>query len=239
MVFLILLGDFYFPQTDTLNEVTNKMKKKTENRQGHRRQIAVYWSKQLSYECKQANVTRIRIGSMEKSNNLPPLDSTWLSLLRQRFAEIAARRVPADAVEDIVQDALGIVLAKGPSAAHEEGLTDPPLRWSFNVLRNVIGNWYQKRRRHETVEDLDLPDDCPDALAALTAAERMQSIHEAMEELRQKKPLCAQWLWAMAEGTKAGILAAKARMAEAVFYRKIYRCRQSLAGILAGRGLAP
>ena len=176
---------------------------------------------------------------MDTINNLPDLDHTWLSLLRQRFAEIAARRVPEDAVEDIVQDALGIVLAKGPAEAHREGRIDPSLRWSFNVLRNVIGNWYQKRRRHEGLENLQLADDRPDALASLTTAERAQTIRIAVDELRVKRPDCADWLWSMAQGTKAGILAARARMEQAVFYRKIYRCRKMLAEILLRKGVKP
>lgn len=176
---------------------------------------------------------------MENKNSLPSMDQKWLSLLRQRFAEIAARRVPEDAVEDIVQDALGIVLAKGAAAANAEGTSDPPLRWSFNVLRNVIGNWYQKRRRHETVDDLEIADGRPDALAALTTEERAQTIRDAMDELRQGRPYCADWLWAMAQGVKAGILAARARVEEAVFYRRVYRCRKTLAEILVRRGVSP
>ena len=166
-----------------------------------------------------------------------PLDSAWLALLRQRFSEITARRVPADAVEDIVQDALGIVLVKGPAEAHRENLTEPSLRWSFNVLRNVIGNWYQKRRHHDTVEGLELADNQPDALAALTVAERAQTIHAAVDELRRRRPDCAEWLWSMAQGSKAGALAAGAGLETAAFYRIIYRCRRMLAEILQGKGV--
>ncbi len=179
------------------------------------------------------------IGTMETKNCLPPLDPTWLSLLRQRFAEIAARRVPEDMVEDLVHDALGIVLAKGPAEAFRQGRSDPPLRWSFNVLRNVIGNWYQKRRHHETVDDHELHDGRPDALASLTTAERALSIRAAVDELRRSRPDCADWLWSMAQGAKAGVLAASARMEQAAFYRKIYRCRKLLAEILLRKGVTP
>ncbi len=174
---------------------------------------------------------------MDTESHQHPWDSAWLSLLRRRFAEIAARRVPADAVEDIVHDALGIVLAKGPAIARQENRSEPSLRWSFNVLRNVIGNWYQKRRRHEAVEDLDLHDNCPDALAALTTAERAQTIRAAVDELRRDRPDCADWLWSMAEGVKAGVLAERARMEQAAFYRKIYRCRRMLGEILQRKGV--
>ncbi len=167
------------------------------------------------------------------------LDSQWLSLLRQRFMEITARRVPQEAVEDIVQDALKIILVKGPTEAKAEGRTDPPLRWSYNVLRNVIGNWYQKRRHHEGVDSLELEDDRPDALASLTADERAKTIRTAVDELRLKRPDCADWLWSMAQGIKAGVLAAQARIDQAAFYRRVYRCRKLLAEILLQKGVTP
>ncbi len=165
------------------------------------------------------------------------LDATWLSLLRRRFAEIAARRVPEDAVEDVVHDALGIVLVKGQAEAQRENRTEPTLQWSFNVLRNVIGNWYQKRRHHERVEGMELQDNSPDALAALTTEERAETIRSAVDELRQSRPHCAQWLWSMAQGIKAGVLAERASMQQAAFYRKVYRCRKLLAEILHRRGV--
>lgn len=166
-------------------------------------------------------------------------DTRWLSRLRSRFAEIAGRRVPVDAVEDIVHDALQIVLTKGPAAAAEAGDPVPPMRWCFQVLRNVIGNWYQKRHDHGTVEGLDLPDDRPDPLASLAADERARTIRSAVDELRLRSRECAEWLWAMADGVKAGRLAERAGIEKADFYRRIYRCRQTLADILKGKGVAP
>jgi DNA-directed RNA polymerase specialized sigma24 family protein len=158
-----------------------------------------------------------------------PLDATGLIQLRQRFSEIAARRVPESAVDDVVQDALGIVLAKGG--------TQPDLRWSFAVLRNVIGNYYQKRRHHDSLEAVEVADDRPDALAALTTDERHRTIRTAVDELRLDRPDCAAWLWSLAQGTKAGELAARAQLDRDAFYRKIYRCRQQLAAILRRKGV--
>jgi DNA-directed RNA polymerase specialized sigma24 family protein len=174
---------------------------------------------------------------MEIANDSTHLDSHWLAQLRRRFVEIAARRVPESAVEDVVHDALGIVLAKGAAVAREHGQKEPPLRWSFTVLRNVIGNYYQKRRSHEAIDNHDLPGSAPSPLAALTSAERLRTIRGAVDELATTKPDCARWLWAMAEGAKAGQLARGAHLEEAAFYRRIYRCRQALAEILKGKGV--
>jgi len=176
---------------------------------------------------------------MDNPNTPPSLESQWLAQLRQRFAEIAARRVPEDAVEDLVHDALGIVLAKGPDEAQGTGQPHPSLRWSFNVLRNVIGNYYQKRRHHDGLEGGNFPDDRPDALAALTTDERSRTIREAVDELRQSRPNCAHWLWSIAQGSKAGDLANGAQIEQAAFYRKLYRCRKFLAEILHRKGVSP
>lgn len=189
------------------------------------------------YGISQPNFYTISTGLMDIKDDISLLDATWLSLLRQRFAGIAARRVPEDAIEDIVHDALGIVLAKGPAEALRNNQSEPSLQWSFNVLRNVIGNWYQRRRHHETLEGVEFQDDGPDALAALTTAERVETIRSAVEELRQARPRCAHWLWSMAQGIKAGVLAEGADMESSAFYRKIYRCRKILAEILLRKGV--
>ncbi len=63
--------------------------------------------------------------------------------LRVRFLAIAKRRVREDDVEDLVQDALRIVLQKQGGRNRFPGV----LVWSLVVLRNVIGNYYQAKRR--------------------------------------------------------------------------------------------
>lgn len=176
---------------------------------------------------------------MDNSRTTPDSHTQWLTQLRQRFAEVAGRRVPADAVEDLVHDALGIVLAKGPAEAEKEGRKNPPLGWSFNVLRNVIGNYYQKRRSFDELEDHEILDEKPDTLAVMTSEERALSIRSAVGQLRLTRPDCADWLWSLAQGIKAGDLADQARMQQAAFYRKIYRCRKMLAEILKQRGVGP
>ena len=69
--------------------------------------------------------------------------SELFSSLRVRFLQVAKRRVHGDHLEDVVQDALGIVLDKYRDRTGETGI----LIWSFTVLRNVIGNYYQSRKR--------------------------------------------------------------------------------------------
>ena len=63
--------------------------------------------------------------------------------LRVRFLAIAKRRVREDDVEDLVQDALRIVIQKQGDRNRFPGV----LVWSLTILRNVIGNYYQAKRR--------------------------------------------------------------------------------------------
>ena len=171
-----------------------------------------------------------------RPTSFPP---SWLASLRARLTEIAARRVPEDAVEDLVQDAMQVVLEKGPEAASRDGAPTPPLAWCFLVLRNVIGNWYQKRRDHAEVDDLPLADGRPDPLAALATEERARTVRGAVEELRRTNADCARWLWSMAEGEKPAALAERAGVEAGAFYRRVYRCRKKLEAILRAKGVTP
>ncbi len=169
----------------------------------------------------------------------PAIDPAWLATLRARMLEIAGRRVPDDTVEDVVQDAVSIVLEKGPGIAVREGTANPPLAWCFVVLRNVIGNWYQKRRSHDDVDTIDLADAASDPIDALDHERRHRAVHAALATLRAVSEECARWLWAMARGQRPADLAAGAGLEPAVFYRRVYRCRKKLEEILRREGVQP
>ena len=70
----------------------------------------------------------------------------------------------ADEAEDLVQSALGIIMEKMQDR--------PDLAWCLQVLRNVIGNHYQRRRSAESVavEDQPLADGDATPLERLEAA---------------------------------------------------------------------
>ena len=144
------------------------------------------------------------------------------------------RRVPDEAVEDLVQDALAIIVRRSREGG-EAGV--PDLRWCFQVLRNVIGNWYQKRRAHVPL-DADMESSAPDPLAALTAAERTRQVREAMITLRDEREECARWLWALARGSKPRDLAAAESVDAKLFYRRVYKCRRRLQEILGAKGVS-
>jgi RNA polymerase sigma factor (sigma-70 family) len=175
---------------------------------------------------------------MEDPGHVDP-DLTWLDPLRMRLLEIARRRVPEDVADDLVQDAIGIVLERGVPLAIEQGLPRPSLKWCFMTLRNVIGNWYQKRRDHLQLEDVRLVDPSPGPLAALTREERRRRVREALEALRRQSHECATWLWAVANGTRPATVATEAGIEAGAFYRRLYRCRKKLQALLLEKGLHP
>jgi DNA-directed RNA polymerase specialized sigma24 family protein len=72
-------------------------------------------------------------------------------VLRVRFLDIAKRRVRRDDIEDVVQETLRVVHAKYRDREPTYGL----LSWTMAVLRNVIGNYYQKRERLDRGEPFD------------------------------------------------------------------------------------
>src|SRR5437763_12695479 len=113
----------------------------------------------------------------------------WLVQLRARLLAVASRRVPPEAAEDLVQDTMGVILERGiriGSFDTVDGL--PPLVWSLQVMRNVIGDFYQRNRTatrhleertgadHEAVTSLT-------PLDALESADSTRAIHEPIDAL--------------------------------------------------------
>jgi DNA-directed RNA polymerase specialized sigma24 family protein len=156
----------------------------------------------------------------------------WLEQLRARFTEIAARRVDPAAVDDIVQDALGVILEKSDGK--------PKLEWCFQVLRNVIGNWYrrEKTRRRFVVSDPEGEADA--ATAEVTALEALES-QEAVAILRSGVAAlgepCSGYLAGLMGGATPAHVAEGEGLEAAVFYRRLYRCRQKLREWLKLKGV--
>jgi len=70
------------------------------------------------------------------------LHETVLSLLQERIAYVARRRVPENAVQDIVQETLLVLLNKLPELDSGRDI----LAYTFRILRRVIGNYYQTEK---------------------------------------------------------------------------------------------
>ena len=78
-------------------------------------------------------------------------EATLFASMRVRFIQVSKQRVREDDLEDVVQDALQIVHGKYRDRGAGRGI----LVWSLAVLRNVIGNYYQKKARQGGGEPFD------------------------------------------------------------------------------------
>lgn len=171
--------------------------------------------------------------------------------LRVRFLMLAKRRVRPDHAEDVVQEALGIVLRKYRRLPPERGI----LVWSLTILRNVVGNYYQGRHRdagqtvrvadwRHTVETRGAAADPFDRVAA---AEDIARLETAIAELARAAPRCgvvfACLLRSIEQGGAPREVSARAlAMVQAelpdltrnAFYVSLHRCRARLRAILDG-----
>ena len=89
--------------------------------------------------------------SQNESETLPPqplsLTDDEIADIRRKLSKLTNRRVMnAPDAEDIVQDTLLTMISKPPCAA----LKKCPLAWSMGILRNKVGNYYRKERRHSS-----------------------------------------------------------------------------------------
>lgn len=178
-------------------------------------------------------------------------ESALFDALRVRFLALAKRRVQPDHVEDVVQEALGVVLRKFRDLPPDRGI----LVWSLTVLRNIIGNHYQSRRRDgeqttqvddwHAVAEARVDDDPLGQLAADEAAARLE---DAIARLARTSPRCglifAKLLDAVDRGgsprevsTHALALVQKELpdLNRNSFYVSLHRCRAQLRAVLDRR----
>lgn len=166
----------------------------------------------------------------------------WLARLRGEFVRVATRRVEAAEVEDVVQEAMRIIAEKGIDRAAEPVEGRPPVAWCFQVLRNTIGNYYQRERtRRRWVEDdteAIAVAPSPTPLESLDSQRTLSVIEDTLAGMRRSDPTCAGYLMRILEGERAGELAASESVERGAFYRRLYRCRQKLRELLEARGVA-
>ena len=108
-----------------------------------------------------SSVTHVVENTLKNENEtlLPrPLSLTDDEIIdiRKKLSRLTARRVMnAPDAEDIVQDTLLTMISKTPCAA----LKKCPLAWSMGILRNKVGNYYRKERRHSSYYAVKKPND--------------------------------------------------------------------------------
>jgi DNA-directed RNA polymerase specialized sigma24 family protein len=150
---------------------------------------------------------------------------------------LARRRVPEAVAEDLAQEALAVLCSRGmelrigtPISAER-----PPLAWCFQVLRNVIGNYYQRREARErwaATQPADAGAGVPTPLELLEEKEAVLRVERALRRLEAEDADCGRYLRGVVAGSDPGTVADVEGVAPAAFYRRLYRCRARLREIL-------
>jgi DNA-directed RNA polymerase specialized sigma24 family protein len=181
------------------------------------------------------------------------IQEAWLEQLRARFIDVARARVAEGAVEDVVQDAMAIIYQKAGKGGGVDQ-SAPELPWCFQVLRNVVGNYYQRERTrqrgeragtplHDGVREFTARPDNPTPIEALERSERARVLREAIQELAVQDAFCGNHFLEVLgdrDRTPSGSEAARqGGGAASTPYVRLFRCREKLRKILTRRGYLP
>ena len=165
----------------------------------------------------------------------------WLEELRRRMLDITRRRVPADDAEDLVQNALRVIIERAGSAgAGTEIDGRPRIAWCLQVLRNVIGNHYRRAQTRKKMIDGSIePETLSRPLESLGAEDRVLMIEDSLAELAAADGNCGRYLQRMADETPAREIARDEGLETNALYQRLYRCRRKLREILRRKGVLP
>ena len=137
-----------------------------------------------------------------------PFESAWPALERKLRAGLAARRVPPDALEDVLQET-ALRLLRSWGRVRGETL------WAFTltVALNIVRDDARKRQRRENVPVEDLPPDRDPEHEALVRMEldRVRAALASMNEKQRAILLSEVGEAAMPEGSAGGIKMARMR----------------------------
>ncbi|MFN0150174.1 MAG: hypothetical protein ACKVU1_05610 [bacterium] len=157
-------------------------------------------------------------------------------------------------VEDVVHDALAIVFEKTGAPAEAAHANEPPaLPWCFQVLRNVIGNLYQKERTrarasnpesemHARLHEFSGRALEPTPMESLERRERSRLLREAIDTLAAEDDFCGKHFRELLHGSDSDAsrsAAAGSNAATSTFHVRLFRCRKKLKAILMKRGYLP
>lgn len=170
--------------------------------------------------------------------------------LRVRFLDVAKRRVRTDDIEDVVQESLRIIHLKYRQ-------TDPQTRvltWAMVVLRNVIGNYYQKRKRLDRAEPFEdqIHSAAPDVQAAdyesaplIPDHDSIRPLLDAIRFLGEQYPRCGRLFRSILENIEKGeapkgipsdtidqLLHDLGGISRDTLYVTLHRCRKRLREIM-------
>jgi RNA polymerase sigma factor (sigma-70 family) len=149
--------------------------------------------------------------------------------LRARLLVLARFRVP-EAAEDTVHEALLVVHQHLEECDTVDGL----LAFSHQVLRNKIGNLYQRRHRwgHDELQEGDAVYWIHDQIEH---EELERIILESINRLRETLPVCGEILSSLYCGLEPTEISSNLGISKSNLKTRTFRCRQALRDLLSAQ----
>lgn len=163
----------------------------------------------------------------------------------------------------MVHDALAIVFEKGAAAGGAARADSPPaIPWCFQVLRNVIGNHYQRERTraraanpatemHARLHEFAGRGLGPTPIESLERRERTRHLRDAIDALAAEDAFCGRHFRELLsdpapsdrldppDPSVAASEDERAANSTSTFHVRLFRCRKKLKAILMKRGYLP
>lgn len=176
---------------------------------------------------------------VQDSSEWPEEEIKAIRLILQKLS--ALRIMNSNDAEDVVQDTLLTMVIKRPQTS----LKKSPLVWSMGILRNKVGNYYQRNQRHMPIEAVEsslqrqLPEDflAPSPEGTMSHRELQQIVNDALSQLPDLQRQAMELLIA---GFDPGEIAS--RLSPERYQNvmnRLHRGRKKLAEELAKYGYGP
>jgi DNA-directed RNA polymerase specialized sigma24 family protein len=143
--------------------------------------------------------------------------------IRERLAFIAQKRIHSEDYEEVVQSAMVEIRSRFNEVKNRTDL----MPFIFEIMRNCIRDYYQKKKREEKVLEFS-PDSRYYYQAELSNELWDEIIEKAIEQLEQEDSKSAEFLNKILTISKEDDLEHKFKMDRLNICRVLYRCRQAL-----------
>ena len=157
----------------------------------------------------------------------PNEEEQFLLEVRERLAFIGQKRIHSEDYEEVVQSAMVEVRSRLSEVKNRSDL----MPFVFQIMRNCIRDYYQKKKRDEKVLEFS-PDFRYYYQAELSNELWQEIINKGIEELQSEDSRSAEFLKKILAVTKEEDLERKFDMDRLNLCRILYRCREALLKII-------
>lgn len=158
-------------------------------------------------------------------------EAELIEYLSVRFAYLAKRRVRGEDAIDIAQEACLTVLQK----YREDAPRDHPEAWAYTILRNKIGNYYQKTAGRPTESfDTTGADGGAGMSAPTVDPEAIRKLRSCLRKLVRAHPRYARVLNLAYQGYTSNEISRRLGIRTSNFYMMLNRGRSRLRQCMKG-----